>query len=251
MIWTPPAVRRSISPSLILLSLAIFLLALIPRLGALERYVTPDELRWVDRSLHFADALSQGDLASTIQSGHPGITTMWLGSIGIRLGHALPATLPDFDPQNAEVARFLAQYLTAARLPVIFVVAINLVVLFLLLDRLIDRRAAFLAAGLVALDPFAVALGGILHVDALLVVFSLNSLAALCVALNRTRSTRWLILSGVFAGLAMLSKSPGAILGVATFIILLTASLRESAAGAEAISAGDQGFVICGASPPR
>jgi 4-amino-4-deoxy-L-arabinose transferase-like glycosyltransferase len=219
--------RRSISPSLILLSLAVFLLALVPRLGALDRYVTPDELRWVDRSLHFANALSQGDLASTIQSGHPGITTMWLGSLGIRLSHVMPTALPDFDPQNAEVARFLAQYLTAARWPVIFVVAINLVALFLLLDRLIDRRAAFLAAGLIALDPFAVALGGILHVDALLTIFCLNSLAALCVALNRPRPTRWLILSGMFAGLAMLSKSPGAILGVATLIILAADDLRQ------------------------
>ena len=85
------------------------------------------------------------------------------------------------------MVRFLAQYLDAARLPVILVVAINLVVLFLLLDRLIDRRAAFLAAGLIALDPFAVALGSILHVDALMMTFSLNSLAALCVALNSQR----------------------------------------------------------------
>lgn len=224
------SLRRSISPSLILLSVAVFLLALLPRLGALNRYITPDELRWVDRSLHFADALSRGDLASTIQSGHPGITTMWLGSLGIRAlsaQHALPATWPEFDPQNAEAARFLAQYLTAARWPVIFVVAINVVVLFWLLDRLIDRRAASLAAGLIALDPFAVALGGILHVDALLVTFSLNALAALCVALNRVRPTRWLMLSGAFAGLAALSKSPGVILGIAALIVLLADDLRH------------------------
>ena len=75
-------------------------------------------------------------------------------------------------------------------MPVIFVVAINLVVLFVLLDRLIDRRAAFLAAGLIALDPFAVALGSILHVDALMMTFSLNSLAALCVALNSANAAR-------------------------------------------------------------
>ncbi len=222
-----PALRRSISPTLILLSLAVFVIALVPRLSALDRYITPDELRWVDRSLHFAQALSSSDLASTIQSGHPGITTMWLGSLGIRLRQALPATLPEFDPQNAEVARFLAPYLDAARLPVILMVAINIVVLFLLLDRLIDRRAAFLAAGLIALDPFAVALGSILHVDALLVIFCLNSLAALCVALNRARPLRWLILSGMFAGLAVLSKSPGAILSVAVLIILVSASWHE------------------------
>jgi 4-amino-4-deoxy-L-arabinose transferase-like glycosyltransferase len=239
------AVRRSISPSLILLSLAIFLLALIPRQGALDRYITPDELRWVDRSLRFTQALSSGDLASTIQSGHPGITTMWLGSLGIRLQHAPPTTLPDFDPQNAEVARFLAQYLDAARLPVIFVVAINIVALFLLLDRLIDRRAAFLAAGLIALDPFAAALGGILHVDALMVIFSLNSLAALCVALNRSRPARWLILSGIFAGLAMLSKSPGVMLVIAVFIVLLTASWRTPQARSHLLRAF-RFFVIWG-----
>jgi 4-amino-4-deoxy-L-arabinose transferase-like glycosyltransferase len=211
----------------VLLCLVIFLSALLPRLGALDRYNTPDELRWVARSLRFSTALAQGDFASTMQSGHPGVVTMWLGSLGIRWQHALPAALPEFDPQNAEVARFLAQYLAAARLPVILVVALNLVVLFLLLDRLIDRRAAFLAAGLIALDPFAVALGGILHVDALLMTFSLNSLAALGVALNSQRTSRWLVVSGGLAGLALLSKSPAAILGVATSIIIALDGVRQ------------------------
>jgi 4-amino-4-deoxy-L-arabinose transferase-like glycosyltransferase len=222
--------HRILSPTGVVLCLAIFFLALVPRLGALDRYITPDELRWVDRSIRFSTALTQGDLVSTIQSGHPGVITMWLGSLGIRAfnaQHTLPATLPEFDPQNAEVVRFLAQYLDAARLPVIFVVAINVVVLFLLLDRLIDRRAAFLAAGLIALDPFAVALGGILHVDALMMTFSLNSLAALCVALNCQRSTRWLMASGGLAGLAMLSKSPAVVLSVATFIIIGVDTLRQ------------------------
>lgn len=223
--------RRALSLSFVLLCLAIFFLALLPRLGALDRYITPDELRWVDRSIRFSTALAQGDVASTIQSGHPGVITMWLGSLGIRLQHVLPTALPVFDPQNAEVARFLAQYLTAARLPVIFVVAINLVVLFALLSQLIDRRAAFLAAGLVALDPFAVALGSILHVDALMLTFSLNALAALGVALQRDRPGWWLIFSGTLAGLAMLSKSPAVVLSGAAFIVVAADGLwkRRSA----------------------
>ncbi|HTP10703.1 MAG TPA: glycosyltransferase family 39 protein, partial [Anaerolineae bacterium] len=219
--------RRIFSPTFVLLCLAIFLLALLPRLGALDRYTTPDELRWVDRSIRFSTAFTQGDFAGTVQSGHPGVITMWLGSLGIRLQHPLPTTLPQFDPQNAEVVRLLAQYLDAARLPVILVVAINLVVLFVLLDRLIDRRAAFLAAGLIALDPFAVALGSILHVDMLMTTFSLNALAALCVALNRQHRSRWLMLSGALAGLAMLSKSPAVILSVATFIVVGVDTLRQ------------------------
>ncbi len=237
--------RRNSAPDVVL-CLAIFVLALLPRLGALDRYVTPDELRWVDRSIRFTSAVSQGQWVSTIQSGHPGVITMWLGSLGIRLQHPLPAALPEFDPENAEVVRFLAPYLTAARLPVIFVVAVNIAVLFALLSRLIDRRAAFLAAALIALDPFLVALGSLLHVDALMTTFSLNSLAALCIALNRTaplgfaadftgvlrkdgsRSDwRWLIVSGVLAGLAMLSKSPAAILSVAAFLLVVMDGLRR------------------------
>jgi 4-amino-4-deoxy-L-arabinose transferase-like glycosyltransferase len=213
--------HRILSPTGVLLCLAIFLLALLPRLGALDRYITPDELHWVDRSVRFGAALSRGDWVSTIQSGHPGVITMWLGSLGIRAFSGLPAALPDFDPQSAEVARFLAQYLAAARLPVILVVAINLVVLFLLLDRLVDRRAAFLAAALIALDPFAVALGGILHVDELMMTFSLNSLAALGVALHSPRALRWLMVSGGLAGLAMLSKSPAVVVSSAAFIIIM------------------------------
>lgn len=211
-----------------MLSVAIFCSALLPRLGALERYVTPDELRWVDRSIHFAAAVSRGEWAATMQSGHPGVMTMWLGSLGMELRHGLPPTsTAAYDPHNPVLMRQLAHYLTAARLPVIWVVALNLVGLFLLLDRLIARRTAFLAAGLIALDPFAVALGSILHVDMLMTTFSLNALAALGLAMQRERATRWFVLSGLLGGLAMLSKSPAIVLSVAAFVVVAVDGLRQ------------------------
>ena len=129
-----------------LTALAIFLLALLPRLGALDRYVTPDELHWVDRSIRFSQALLQGDLASTIQAGHPGVTTLWLGSLGLTLQRVfnpaapVPNALPEFAPQNADAMRYLAQFLTPMRWPVILVTSLNLVLLFWLLSRAIDRR---------------------------------------------------------------------------------------------------------------
>ncbi|MBP7688012.1 MAG: phospholipid carrier-dependent glycosyltransferase, partial [Thermoflexales bacterium] len=231
----------------------IFLLALLARLGALDRYVTPDELHWVERSIRFSQALSQGDLASTVQAGHPGVTTMWLGSLGLTLQRVfnpaapVPGALPEFAPQNAEAMRYLAQFLTPMRWPVILVTSLNLVLLFWLLSRVVDRRAAFLAAALVALDPFAVALGGILHVDSLLMTFSLASLAALSVGLNRPspqplsllgRGWRaapgegWLVLSGVLAGLAMLSKSPAIVLvPTAGLVIALDAFHKRASFG--------------------
>ena len=237
----------------LLAAIVIFFLALLPRLGALDRYVTPDELHWVDRSIRFSQALSRGDLASTIQAGHPGVTTMWLGSLGLTAQQLfnpaapVPSKLVEFDPQDAHAMRYLAQFLTPMRWPVILVTSLNLVLLLWLLSRVIDRRAAFLAAALVALDPFAVALGGILHVDSLLMTFSLASLAALGVGLNRpspdashlplpakerVRVEGWLITSGVLAGLAMLSKSPAIVLvPTAGLVITLDAFHKRNSIG--------------------
>jgi 4-amino-4-deoxy-L-arabinose transferase-like glycosyltransferase len=213
----------------------------LPRLGALDRYVTPDELHWVDRSIRFSQALARGEPADTVQAGHPGVTTLWLGSLGLTLQRVFnpaaptPGQLPEFAPQDADAMRYLAQFLTPMRWPVILVTSFNLVLLFWLLSRVIDRRAAFLAAALVALDPFAVALGGILHVDSLLMTFSLASLAALSVALTATRSTRWLIMSGALAGLAMLSKSPAIVLVPTAGLVIALDAVRKRAAFREVI----------------
>ena len=226
---------------------AIFWLALLPRLGALERYVTPDELKWTERSIRFSAALARGDGAATLQAGHPGVMTMWLGSIGLLAQRTLdPSITPaldtlarsaPLDPQDPLAIRAIAPFLTAARWPVILVVSINLALLFALLARLIDRRAAFLAAALVALDPFNVALGSLLHVDALLVSFSLLSLTALKIALERS-SARGLIASGAWAGLALLSKSPAVALSVVAAILVVAATLRTRAPVSRVIQSG-------------
>ena len=43
--------------------LAIFLLAFIPRVMALDAFVAPDEGKWIYRSAHFLQALQKGDFA--------------------------------------------------------------------------------------------------------------------------------------------------------------------------------------------
>ena len=63
----------------------LFGLALLPRLTAVNRYITPDELAWVYRSIQFRQALLNGNWAGTIVSEHPGVVTTWLGAAGISL----------------------------------------------------------------------------------------------------------------------------------------------------------------------
>ena len=83
-----------------LISLFLFLLALIPRLPDLGRFLTADEFLWVDRSRNFLAGLTNPayqcttvvekwefaeGLACTLRTGHPGVTTMWTGSFGFLL----------------------------------------------------------------------------------------------------------------------------------------------------------------------
>ena len=61
--------------------IAIFLLAFLPR----AIYPVSRSMLWYYRAIRFGDALLARDWAETHQSYHPGVTTMWLSGIGIKL----------------------------------------------------------------------------------------------------------------------------------------------------------------------
>ncbi len=73
--------RRALNSPLVL-ALVIFALALGPRVLDLAVFVGPDESSWVTRSADFARALAGGDLHGTYQTGHPGVTLLWVETIG-------------------------------------------------------------------------------------------------------------------------------------------------------------------------
>src|SRR5512139_3627870 len=142
-------------------ALLIFVIALFARSGALRQYVAPDEPSWVWRSLNFSQALATGDWAGTAQMGHPGVTTMWLGSLGILVKRAADPVatngalewlnqISNLAPENAEALKRLGIFLTYARLPVILVNALGVVVLYLLMRRLWGQRVGVMAGLLFA-----------------------------------------------------------------------------------------------------
>src|SRR5262245_23253851 len=82
-----PIWRRSWPAWLIALALAV--VAPGPRCSGLADFYTIDEAyHWPARVRLFSEALRQGDWAATDLTGHPGVTTMWLGALGRRLGQA-------------------------------------------------------------------------------------------------------------------------------------------------------------------
>lgn len=197
-------------------SLFLFLLALVPRALGLNIFLTPDERRWVDRSIMFLLALLNGDLRGTA-AGHPGVTTMWTAAIALATRYLNEARMQGIPVNAVSLREFLQRVpvrpvlgldvLAAVRLPTVMLVSLAVVGIYLLLRRLFDDKIALLSAALVALDPFYLAYSRLLHNDALATTFMILSLLSLMAYLERGRSRGYLLLSGLMAGLAFLSKA--------------------------------------------
>ncbi len=195
-------------------NILLFILALIPRALA-GRFVTVDEAdHWFPRADLFLRALQRHDWAGTNLIGHPGVTTMWLGTFGV-LAHRLLTKLGFAGAHDTVITRELL------RLPVALVTALCICLAVPLLARLFGRRLALLAGLLWAGEPFLVAHSQLLHTDALLTSFmTLALLAAMLafrlddgdIAPERPLRRRMLVASGVAGGLAFLTKSPSIVL---------------------------------------
>ncbi len=164
--------------------LAFFALALLVRLAPLNRYVTPDEPIWVQRSLAFADAIAARNWAAIPQTGHPGLTTMTLGALGIRLTTWLRSAeaashlawirnIAWLAPENDDAFTHLVFFLPAARLLVTMITAAGVALVYGIGRKRLGERTARWLACFLALDPFFGGLSGLLHTDALQATFIL------------------------------------------------------------------------------
>lgn len=202
--------------------LLLIVIGFIFRLAPVGCYVTPDEPSWVYRSIRFGDAVAAGDWAAVPVTGHPGVTTMWLGAAGVAVQRLLqPAeSLTRLDwirrlawlaPENGEAHHRLAFFLPGGRVAVALVTMLGLSVAYLLLARLLDRRVALLSLSLWVFDPFLTGHAGLLHTDALLAMFSLLALLFALNGLYERCRLIWWPLTGFSAGLALLTKTPGGV----------------------------------------
>jgi hypothetical protein len=210
----------SIAP--ILFAVALILLALPPRLLATDRFVTTDELFWVGRAAAFGRGIETGQLGQTLQTGHPGVTTMWTAWLGMG-----PTLARDLAPSRKDVSRrevtqspSFMPALASARRAFGVVTALGIGVLGLLAWRLFGPWPAILGGALLALDPFFLAHSRLVHIDASLTLWI--SLAVVSGLYRSQGGGRWsLVLCGVSTGLALLSKSPALILvGLVPLLLL-------------------------------
>lgn len=187
--------------------------ALLPRVLDLGAFLSPDEERWRLNTIGFAEGLRTGDLQALYQQPHPGITNMWLTWATIE------------KPTWAQ-----------RKLPLVVGIALLIVVATLFAVRLWGWRIGAAVGFLQALHPYFIGHSRVLAMDALLSIFLVLALLAILLWVEEQRS-RWAVLSGVFGGLAVLSKLAGAVIFPFVAALLIWLVLRRSLAPARAFRA--------------
>ena len=240
---TPEGGTGNVSRLEILALAAVLAIALGLRLTGLQAFIANDEIRWTCRSLQFRQALTEGAWEETMRTGHPGVITMWLGAAAIPGGASeavetcrLSNGGMDFDEvgattrESTERIQALGELLFDGRVGIALFTWIGIGIAYFLARLLWGPELALLSLGLIALEPFLLALSRVLHIDAVLGVLMTLSFLSLLAARRSPRSgwgrTGLLALSGGTAGLAMLEKTPAIFLVPFTALLLVVEVLR-------------------------
>ncbi len=207
-----------------ILEIALALLVLcvatwVPRDRGLYLYVTTDENLWLTRSAQFYYAILHQDYAATYQKEHPGVTIMWAGAAAFAQLAPRFRDRPVMQLNAEQFANYLSlvddtsflNILVAGRSILVLANTIALALIFLYSRRLVGTVPALLGSLLIALDPFHLALTRLLHLDGLLSSLMLLSMLAF-LGFSQERRKVDLVVSGIVAGLAWLTKSPGFVL---------------------------------------
>jgi len=224
--------------------LFILILSALPRLTDLNRFLIVDEPgRW-EWAKQFFTALVKGDPGGTMIHGYPGILPNWLSFVwiglnaiwrswkqGSWLGDAgLYAMFHEWDR--------VPQHLADQRLGVVVGNTLLVLLAYLLIRRAFGLKVALVSGVLIALDPFYLTDSRINRAEAVTAGITFVSLLLLILYVREDKR-RWLLLSGVAAGLACLTKIQAVlilpILGLIVLVYWLTApdggSLRQRLRG--------------------
>jgi hypothetical protein len=211
-------------------AVALFLIALYPRAINLSGYLTTDEGNWMGRTALFTRAFLNGDPVGTYQSGHPGVMTMWSSLLGMGPDRAL-ALVEHVRPDGLERAPNYLETVHLARRAFAVLTSLAVAGIALLTWRLFGAGVGLLAGVLLAVEPFFLAHSIVAHVDSNVTIWMTVCLLSAIIYFWAGGATGFLVLSGLTAGLAFLSKAPSAFLPLFLPIVALSALIARREAG--------------------
>ncbi|MBI2331440.1 MAG: glycosyltransferase family 39 protein, partial [Chloroflexi bacterium] len=213
---------------------------LAPRLAGIGDFVTLDEPSWLSQGANFYYALGQRELENTVYEYQPAVTTMTIISLGMLL------YFPEYrgfgqgylDYEKGRLDPFMVQHgkdplmlLIYSRVIQVFVLLVLFLVLYFLLQKFFPKPVAIFALVFAMFDPFYLSQHRLMDHEGMVSLFVLISLAAFALYLFKERKFAFLILSGVAAGFASLSKSSSIAMLAALGVMLLWRMIQDRGQG--------------------
>jgi len=195
----------------------LVLAALLVRLWRLDAFISPDEIFLLDHARQFLNGLAGGDLSLTLGIGFPAVTVAWINALALLIlfGLSRLGVVPISSP-TLSMGEFLAQadvqplpYYIAGRIATVLLGTALLGLFYLLARRLFKSPAgdvALLSLLLLSFDPFMLGYSSLMHYEIALALLMLLAVTAWLLWLKEERK-RWILLAGLFSGLALLTKS--------------------------------------------
>lgn len=175
-------------------------------LSRLTQYAAVDEPLWFDgRIAKYWKNVGERDWQGTNISDKPGITIALAAGPGLWFKGTTDYRTTHYQGEVLSLKNNVESFYLAYRLPLLIVITLFLPLFYFFLERLIGKRHALFGYVFIATSPILIGMSKIINPDSLLWLFTPLSLLAYLVFLRRG-SFRYLIFSGIFLGLALLTK---------------------------------------------
>jgi len=179
---------------------------------------------WYTRTQNFTKALIKGDFAKTYQNPKPGVTVMWLSGIFLEIFLTAYTKLYHFRPLIYTYETF--PYIDfVVKLPLVILAFVSILVWYRFLTKK-SHLVALLALTFLAFQPYYIGISRYFHGDGTLTAFMLLAVIYLWKYTDDRRSFQ-LILSGIFSGLALLTKMQGFFLFGYIPLVLLIEAIKQ------------------------
>lgn len=165
-----------------------------------------DVWKWKSRIYDFGTGVFTFQPDKTLQKYHPGVTLMWVGSIGVKIFNAYYDVAYGHPPSDNSLDSVFGLDFVQ-KILIVIVIGLTLCFVLYVLRNIFDPVYAFLSLLLIAMEPFYVALTRVIHLEGLMSTFMLASFVWLFYYFQDRKKFTCMIVSAVFTGLAVLTKT--------------------------------------------
>lgn len=187
--------------------LMVFVLYVLSRIHLLGFDIfNTDVWKWKARIFNFGNGVFTFDFVQTIQRYHPGVSLMWLGSIGVKIYSFYYKVLLGITPPNNNIeAIFYLHFFQ--KLVITLAIALTVILIFNMLKQLFTSTYALIFVILLTLEPFFIALTRTIHLEGLMTIFMLASFVFFYAHLVNFSKRKHLVISSFFTALSILTKT--------------------------------------------